>query len=454
MPVFFRKEIARAGSYVQGGVNFRITPGEIRQLHSTYMAGLVPRGYRAPLLLEHSDPAAGDGGPTQLSALAALGMADKTRQQKANEIRNTVGHMIRTEIDPAKGRLYGVFQVDHEDDAKLISKMRFVSPEIRAKWEDGKGCRHTAVVSHVALTHKPIVMDQEPGFRQLSDGSAVVGRVRLSLSEYAVKVKDKPIQLSRKDDDTEYGGSDESDGEAQFTPDAGGQGVGGDPMEAMGMGAGGAVMPPEPMASVEPENPFAPADADAEAKAQQMLSGLISYLEVLGLPLPPDTTPENLVERLYVSAATKIKNEELAQAQQSKAESEAASAGGSQSPIEERQPIVQYSAESRHRKAIESMSRRGQVTPAMRETLESLLGSVQLSDDGSPLVSLDGVLAAIESSTPSGMAELVRQFSGDQAAEPDHPSGKQFFSDTPAGDFIMSPDDPRAAEAANLILRQ
>lgn len=108
---------------------------------------MLAAGNPCPVPLEH-DPSVRAGLLTE---------ADKN----ADNIRNNTGWVDKFEVDK-NGKLYAWLDIKDEEVAKkLPNTIKFVSPYINS-FIDGKGKKFRDVISHVALTTRPRVTNQEP----------------------------------------------------------------------------------------------------------------------------------------------------------------------------------------------------------------------------------------------------------------------------------------------------
>ena len=150
-----------------------ITPQDIDDAFESMML-LEQHGLEIPVILEHTEPAEHqvEGVPMTLSAL------------RADELRRTVGRIKcsspHTRINDA-GAIEADIEILDADIARKIEQglIKFVSPEVRREWTDGKGNAYKSVITHVALTHRPVQIDQR-GFMLASDQKNNHQCVRLS----------------------------------------------------------------------------------------------------------------------------------------------------------------------------------------------------------------------------------------------------------------------------------
>lgn len=198
---------------------------------------LIADGYTIPLYWEHQD----DAGPVKLSS------ADKP----AHVAKHTFGR-VKEAFKDAGGVLQVKLEVDSDDDANRLPKVRFVSPELRRNFTDAEGRTWKGwTISHVAATPVPVQRQQKP----FDPASAI----RLSMADY--------VALSDG-----YGGSgQDGDGEKK----GGGK-----------------------MSGSDDDTPKADTPAGG-GKGGQITKCLIG-LARKGIKLPDDTSHENLCERLCI----------------------------------------------------------------------------------------------------------------------------------------------------------
>lgn len=132
-----------------------------------------------------------------------------------------------------------------DDDAgKKIEGLRFASPELLHNWKDGKGREWADMsITHIAATPFPVQYPQQP-FQRLS-------RIRLAREDYA---------------------ADDSDGDSP---------------------------PPK---EDKPEPPELKGDTPPDRGG--MLKKVVAALVGCKIVLPPDTSPDNLLDRLYTALLT------------------------------------------------------------------------------------------------------------------------------------------------------
>lgn len=214
--------------------------GPLRDSLARRARDMLAAGLHIPLAWEHQDD--------------AYPLSEDER--RANRARFNLGFLKDAAV--AGGALEIVADVPGEDDARRLPSVKFVSPEIRWDWRDGTGrVWEGPSITHVAVTPRPVQHAQQP-FRpvELSFDSPPV---RLSLDGYTRAV--------RMADDTDIAVADTDTGDEGFEglEDEGGE-----------------------------------AGMDGAGK----LADILAVLSELGLVLPDDTTPSNLLDRLHAAALT------------------------------------------------------------------------------------------------------------------------------------------------------
>lgn len=332
MPKFLKRDALRAGRYVKRGQQVEVTAGDCRRRFES-LRQLDANGLHVPLLLEHTDPAkqAGEGLPGQLSnGRFEYGEAE------ADQLRRTVGSVDlkdpRSRINESGG-IDLVFDVPDEATAKQLrdSRIRFVSPELRSSWTDGVGRTYEDVLTHVALTHRPIQVDQAAGFEQVAL-SDVRGPVQLSAAaepnNFSISVAD--FDVVQFDD---FNDNDEDDGGDQ------------EPFENP------ARSPATPPPSGE-QNPNMPKSKSEDA---MLLEAINAHLMKLGVRIPEDTSPDDFMRTLLTALMTKVASED-----QAAAKAQSGNGGNNNDSIEteEQMPTTrQFSSDSLHGKLLGRITR-------------------------------------------------------------------------------------------------
>lgn len=348
---FLKRDVLKPGTYVKSGRQVKVSRDDVRQRLDS-LIGLRQVGLHVPLLMEHTDPnrQTGEGLPGTWN-----GLTFQYGEKSADELRRTVGAVDLS--DPrsginSSGGLDLVFDVPDVETAKQLNdkRIRFVSPEMRRHWVDGKGNEHQNVMTHVALTHKPIQVDQAAGFETISL-SSMNEPVHLSCTDmannFAICADDLDvIQFDGTFDD------DDVDKDPDRTPPN--------------------APPPNPNMPVEKSND------------QQLMEAINAHLQKLGVRLPEDTSPEDFMRTLLTALMTKVASEDQAAAKQSANQS-----GGEEddpNAVEEKMPITkQFSSDSNHGKLLARINRlrKANALPAgLGDQLLIQLSSVEFDASG------------------------------------------------------------------------
>lgn len=183
-----RKEIIRSGKHVYIGEDGRpavldATPAKIAHYHANGNE-MIKRGLPIPVPLEHQPSA------TPMNAM----------DRAADLVRNNAGEAKRFEVDTIKNpttgedihRLFGVLDIRDDKIAEKVNdgSIRWVSPWINS-FVDGKGSQWDEVISHVALTTRPRIHEQQP-FDNVSMALSIVGHTKPTM-----KIPQKGICFSR-----------------------------------------------------------------------------------------------------------------------------------------------------------------------------------------------------------------------------------------------------------------
>lgn len=302
----FSKEVLIPGTYAQGNREITISANDCRDFYLS-LDQIRRNGLHLPLILEHP-PA--DRTDTKLGF-----PVESTDELLADELRRTVGFgdllSTQTRLNE-RGGVEIEFDVPDIATAEQLAdkRIRFVSPELVNYWQDGKGNEYRNLMTHVALTHRPVQIDQASGFVQLSMQDVPRGKViQLSIEELVLPKRDEPItfgrtrsmtkkaaaekkrrlnmaarlelakivnQLSSNDDNFE---DDDDSNDQDNKPKGGDKG-----------GSGGG--------NDNPDMPKTSGGGDKQFEA------LIAHLTKLGLALPSDTDDTNLVDRLLTAVMT------------------------------------------------------------------------------------------------------------------------------------------------------
>ena len=223
---------------------------------------------------------------------------------KRRDVRDDKTGKVRKDV------LFGVVDVQDEELAKKLPRtIRWTSPWINS-FTDGNGRQWKNVISHLALTTRPRVVDQQP-FQSIAAALSVATPV-----VYAEKVPKEGYCISRA-------GLLRKDGRAAY-PVALSMWAG-IPLAAGDMGAPGAdgaaapgagTTPPEPPAGVPDDDDDDSDDLDldglmnptkdsgGDVKMEELLCDL---LQALGVPMPDESNEHEFKRHLYEAAMSKIK---------------------------------------------------------------------------------------------------------------------------------------------------
>lgn len=421
MPATFEQTFLKPGRYhIGGGVYRDITAADI----AAYVSGtkeMLRHGNAVPVLFEHASPGSPDGAPVQL----AVSGVEAQRAAKANQVKHGAGWLKDVKVGTDGAALH-VLEITNGDAAKgmLDGSIKFTSPELRRSWTDGRGKRFENVISHVALTHKPRAADQGP-LVPVTAGEPEA--LQFSLADF------EEIQMA--DDETPKDGDGDGDGkfgEGDKAPDA-------------------------------VETPKANPDAPNTGTDDQKFEAILAHLGELGLPLPSDTDNSNFFDRLLTALLVNASAKEKADAD-AKKDAAADDPGNPDADLVEEKSPMQFSVGDAEGGKItnkllakhivrqvkdmtgvaDEMVTRMAITPAARQKLTDLAGTVQFSADGDeqPCVKLSDVLGILKDTLPEGLhvsAEAVAQF-----AVEDHPRGDEFLSNT-GPDEDPGPEKAKAA---------
>lgn len=366
------KEILRPGVYTKGGDIFEIGEREVAQAFAS-IAKLAQTNLDVPVILEHvqEQPGQKEGVPLRWN------------DRKADELSRTVGRSVfedpQTRINE-RGGLDVVIDVPDDVAAKMdAGYFKFVSPELRPFWRDGIGREYEGVPTHIAITHRPIQVDQEPGFRWTDQPPAGAQAIALSDS-------DSPLWLELESETTmakaparsgpakKNGSSVRAAVRANFAALGRSLGLADDDGDDDGDSSNAEE---SGLADVEKNNPdVKSAAADPEFEAT------LANLEALGLSLPVGISRDDLISHLLTATKTL-----LAARQQEKDEEreEQSDEPGSDARIEEVSSNgIQFSDNSPRGRLcgrIRSLRARG-LKPETADRLLTQAGSVQFSSDG------------------------------------------------------------------------
>lgn len=168
------KDILRPGTYrLKNGRVVKFTTEDTANGLAQGKA-MIAAGLNIPVALEHQSHAT----PEYLSDIRW------TDQQKADFVRNTVGHISDYRLAPG-----GVLEACHEfrtpEDAEIAAKARFVSPRIDEDAVDSKGRVWAGkTVSHVAVTPVPVQDGQSAFNLSAAPGTGWTAKASDVLSRY------------------------------------------------------------------------------------------------------------------------------------------------------------------------------------------------------------------------------------------------------------------------------
>lgn len=230
--------------------------------------------------------------------------------RKAAKAKHTLGWAKQAELHP-DGYLTVVTEVPNEEDGKKLPAVRFISPEIVHDWKDGTGKVWPGPsITHLAVTPRPVQHKQQP-FQKLGFSA-----LRLSLAD---------LRLAEDDN---YDGKDTGQANDQNSQ-----------------------------------------NGESKPKPAGHLGNLIKELTDVGLVLPADTTPDNLIERLMTAVMTM-------KAAKKEAKEDEEPYPGTQPPQEAKQ-TMQMSMEERV-KATEARLL-GMETAGLRDRIEALFTTGRVS---------------------------------------------------------------------------
>lgn len=374
----FAKEVLRPGTYHQGSKRITITADDCRDFYLS-LSQLRERGLHLPLILEHP-PADRDPNATKLGF-----PIEHPGELLADELRRTVGYSdlgsTQTRMND-RGGIEIAFDVPDQQTAQQLAdkRIRFVSPELLHYWKDGKGFEYRKLMSHVALTHRPVQIDQTAGFVQLSMSDVPRGVIQLSIEELesppdepitfegikpmAKKLKRRLNTAARLQLAALIGqlSSDENNFEDD---DAGSNGGDNKPKD----GANGS----------SNDNPDMPKTGDAGDK---QFEALIAHLTKLGLALPSDTDDSNLVDRLLTAVMT---YNAVNDANDADDDADDQNGGGNTEELSA-MGTAQFSASAARDQLVERIRSCAAIPAGIRDRLLVQVGTVQFSAAGAEVV--------------------------------------------------------------------
>lgn len=282
-----RKTILVPGQYVSPDGPVEITRERIQRFADTH-ARLSAAGVKFPVPWahdSHADPLDPVRNPT------AIRQFHKSRYNAGYYPKLDVGpegELIATIDAPGlaveNGNLVSVVQVNGAPVKTAIGEVSVGIDD----WVDGKGRRHNDIIKHIALTPLPVVAGQS-GFKGLATGDGKPPKLSLSLTRMATMATDDPAEQAEEV-------------ESAVTDAAATDGVGDTDVP-------------------EDSDVLQPVADEAEERTQR----ICALLSSMGCPLPPDTTSENVVERLEVALgvlAQKVANDAAVEATTAEDETE------------------------------------------------------------------------------------------------------------------------------------
>jgi len=157
-------------------------------------------------------------------------------------------------IDPASGSLFGRLEIPlAEDAARIGTTVKDVSPLVRKSWTDGLGRTWEDAILHIGLVTHPVAPGQE-NFQPILDGAMAFSLSSL-LPENAAMADDDKSKVPPDSDDSDSNDSDSRD-----------------------------------------------ESGTAKETGAHTIGEALEALSSVGLTLPDDTTPDNLIERICVAA--------------------------------------------------------------------------------------------------------------------------------------------------------
>lgn len=154
------KEAMLPGFYRKDGKTVEVKNSDVEQAYRM-MGQLAENNLSVPIVMEHIENKAGQ----------TEGIPMSPHELAADRLKRTVGYVDYTAPETKINSRGALDIAPIFSDPKVEKQVRdgvikFVSPEIRRNWEDGLGNKYEGVPTHIALTHRPIQVDQEPGFKR------------------------------------------------------------------------------------------------------------------------------------------------------------------------------------------------------------------------------------------------------------------------------------------------
>lgn len=463
----FVKQVLRPGVYFPAGRQIVVTEQDCRDYFDSVRA-LADVDLDLPLMYEHTDPSkeSGEGLPGKYFPDGKPVVVDY-KHDRAEGLRRTVG-----KVDPRDprnriaedGSVELVFEVyDPLAAAQLSDKrIKYVSPEMRPFWQDGLDRPYKKLFTHFALTHRPIQVDQKPGFAQLSDPELIIGVddgvMQFSLADFqGSKMKLKKGYIARFL--AQFADDDESDDEKKPKVPAaegeseGGESDGGESKASVSDAVKEAADSKLGMDAGE-ENPDMPKSEDAGV--DKKFEALLAHLAKAGIPLQSDTNNENLADRLLTALLT---YNAIMDKQSAEESAEGESGGGDKKEVvatEQSGPLSQMSdgggasvlaGRNRLARRINRLVKDGSLLPGVAARLLPKVQHVQFSDDGSPRGELGLLLDAFEgidvvSPILDSKTGGYQMSDGVDVQEEQHPRGDAFYR----GNELSDADGKKVAE--------
>jgi hypothetical protein len=164
MPILDKEIIAPDDYHTPDGV-VRATPRRIRHWLSMFKR-MKKKGLPVPIPWEHQEGAKPD-----------------PAARLANQAKHNAGHVDDMFLD-RNGALWGKLNIPRDDHARQIKEnVKFVSPEIDDEWEDGDGEVWHDIITHVAVTPRPVHYKQKPFGTKAKLSQPRRGVVWLSLNQ-------------------------------------------------------------------------------------------------------------------------------------------------------------------------------------------------------------------------------------------------------------------------------
>lgn len=173
----FTKTALAAGTFHKGGRAFHVSKDDLKVAYNTYQK-IRESGYKAPVIVEHSDRNDVDGLPFEVKPNMSARDLHKYQEGWVDDLRiNSDGEI---EID---------MNVLGEVGQKLVSKgMTYISPQF-GPWKHPKtGEELPMAMTHFALTPYPVDINQNPTFKPIQDEVFVEGSPVIEVSQLSQMV--------------------------------------------------------------------------------------------------------------------------------------------------------------------------------------------------------------------------------------------------------------------------